>query len=283
MRLAAWGLAGLCLYAGWRAPLPEDFSTQVLWVAAGVFALLGCTRPGQTEAATPQLARQPLIAALARDMRALLNGITGYAEYIAHQATDPMIRFTGTIIFESSLHMLRSMAAAVDLIRMDTEDTQQTWSEFSLADDIDALHQAFESGLRDKQVLLITRIDDALPPVLHGPAHPVRKILADLTDNAIRFCGPHGRIHIDAMPLPDGQHVQVRIQDDGPALSRAALDAVFHPDAQVSALEANPLGDAGIHLAVARLLAQAIGGEFHHLDQEAGNAFVLTFPHTLRS
>ena len=77
----------------------------------------------------------------ARESHSALNGITGYAEFVAHNATDPMIQFTGTIMYEHSLKLLRTTDVMLDWLRNDPDNAAGPASDFSLRDCFDSLRR----------------------------------------------------------------------------------------------------------------------------------------------
>ena len=128
------------------------------------------------------------LAAMESEIRSSLNGITGYAEYVAHHATDPMIQFTGTIIYENSIRLLKTSDVMLDMIHSRPGQSRSPVSAFSLQHFFTALRRDYESALQQKALLLECEIDLNLPDPLHGKAQLVRKVIANLTENAIRFC-----------------------------------------------------------------------------------------------
>ena len=263
--------------------------TSVSWtliiICVGILVLLQSRRCHlqeiaslKAQAQTAHVYQLQSLTALEREIRGSLNGITGYAEYIAHQATDPMIQFTGTIIHENSLRLMRSTDVMLDL--MHAQGSNASCISFSIHALFSALRQEYESALNEKALLLECQIDDALAAPLRGKAHLVRKVIANLTENAIRFCETHGRIRIHAELAQDQHHVHVRVEDDGALITNDNLTALLeHADAPLLASTDHPLGDAGLSLAVAHRLALSMGGRLHHTPtMDKGNMFHFFFP-----
>jgi len=234
----------------------------------------------RAQAQSTQVYQSQSLTALEREIRSSLNGITGYAEYIAHHAVDPMIQFTGTIIHENSLRLLRTTDVMLDLIHSHDGEASSASGSFSLAPFFQALRLEYESALQQKSLLLECQIDEAIPDPLHGKGHLIRKVIGNLTENAIRFCEPRGRIRIHAEMAQDLHHVHVRVEDDGPLVADTNLSALLeHDDAPLLASVEHPLGDAGVSLAVAHRLALSIGGRVHHTPTlDKGNMFHFFFP-----
>lgn len=220
------------------------------------------------------------LAAVESEVRGALNGITGYAEYISHHATDPMIQFTGTIIHENSLRLLKTADVMLDLIHSRPGEAMSPTVDFSLQSFFQALHLEHAGSLQDKSLTLDYQIDAELPATLHGKGPLVRKVIANLTENAIRFSDPRGQIRLRAGLAQDEKHVHIRIEDDGALVPHASLAAMLEQNDAPLLFSANhPMGDAAVSLAVAHRLALSIGGRVRHTPKMGkGNMFHFFFP-----
>ena len=220
------------------------------------------------------------LGAIESEMRNSLNGITGYAEYIAHQASDPLIQFTGTIIYENSLKLLKTADVMLDLIHVHPEEATAVSTPFSLHAYFGTLRRDYAFSLQEKSLLLECQIDPNVPAILNCKGQLVRKVIANLVENAIRFCGPNGHIRLHAEVAQDQTYVHVRVEDDGVLLSRASVSSLLEQTGVSWITTAqHPIGDAGVSLAIANRLALSIGGGLHHTPTlDKGNMFHFFFP-----
>lgn len=219
------------------------------------------------------------VTTLARESHSALNGITGYAEFVAHNATDPMIQFTGTIMYEHSLKLLRTTDVMLDWLRNDPDNAAGPASDFSLRDCFDSLRRELAFSLQAKSVLLETQVSADIPERVHSQAPYVQKVLANLTENAIHFCSEGGRVRLHAEWAPDQHFVHIRVEDNGPVLAGPILHTLLAQEGLRSPFVDSPLGDAGASLIVAHQLARAMGGRLSHTPTlDKGNMFHFFFP-----
>jgi signal transduction histidine kinase len=219
------------------------------------------------------------VSTLARESHSALNGITGYAEFVAHNATDPMIQFTGTIVYESSLKLLRTTDVMLDWLRNDADNAAGPASDFSLRACFDSLRRELTFSLQAKSVLLETHVAADIPEHIHSQAPYVQKVVANLTENAIHFCNDGGRVRLHAEWGQDQHVVHIRIEDNGPVLAGPLLHTLLAQDGLRNAFVDSPLGDAGASLVVAHQLARAMGGRLSHTPTlDKGNMFHFFFP-----
>jgi signal transduction histidine kinase/CheY-like chemotaxis protein len=110
----------------------------------------------------------------------------------------------------------------------------------------------------------LARLDDGGRIHVRCPADAVawtdpvslRRILANLVDNAIKFA-PHGRVLLACRRRPGGWRVEVR--DGGIGIAPEAQDRVFGDFEQVGNTERNLQRGHGLGLAIVRRLAQKLG------------------------
>ena len=102
----------------------------------------------------------------------------------------------------------------------------------------------------------------------------VRRILANLLDNALKFAG-HARVTLTVA----GDTVLAIVEDDGPGVPEAMREAVFEPFRRLEPSRNRDTGGVGLGLAIARNLARGHGGDITlETASPAGARFVLSLP-----
>lgn len=122
--------------------------------------------------------------------------------------------------------------------------------------------------------LAIRGAESALPVV--ADARKLRQILINLVSNALKFTDEGGvTITLESA----GDHVRWRVADTGIGIEAANIEAIFTPFWQVEQSRTRKNEGSGLGLAVARGLAELMGGT---LDVEseigAGSTFTLELP-----
>lgn len=98
---------------------------------------------------------------------------------------------------------------------------------------------------------------------LQAPPHALRRVLDNLVGNALRYGG--GRVRVALRPGPE-----VQIDDDGPGIPPALLDAVFEPFVRVDASRHRASGGVGLGLYIARQLSEAMGAQLRLSNRPEG-------------
>ncbi len=182
--------------------------------------------------------RTRLLAAMSHDLRTPLTRLRLWAELVEEPET--RTRLLGAVddmqaLTEDTLAFAREDATARDAGLLDL-----TALVTALAEDLHAAGQPVD-------------VVDAptLPPVVGRPV-ALRRALANLVDNAVRY-GGGARLSLRADP----PGVVILVEDNGPGLPTEALERAFDPFERLG----RDRDGSGLGLAVARSVARAHGGE----------------------
>ncbi len=132
------------------------------------------------------------------------------------------------------------------------------------------------AGLRE---LTFTRDGEALEARFDG--RYVRQILDALIDNAVKFTPPGSRIELRTHPwtLEGVEWARVDVADNGPGVPPERLPDLFEPFRQLDGSATRAVGGMGMGLALARRLAERLGGRLEAASQPGeGTTFSLLLP-----
>lgn len=119
----------------------------------------------------------------------------------------------------------------------------------------------------------VRRAGSASAPV-EGDADALRRIVANLLDNAVRHAS--SEVSIDVR-IDDAQ-AELVVADDGPGIPAADRVRVFDRFTRLDAARGRNAGGAGLGLAIVRELVQAHGGSVHLEDNVPGLKTVVRLP-----
>jgi CheY-like chemotaxis protein len=122
-------------------------------------------------------------------------------------------------------------------------------------------------------------IDLPLEPV-HLDADPTRlaQVFSNLLHNAAKYTEPGGRIVLDARR--DGEHVTVRVRDNGIGIAPENLERVFEMFTQVGRSLEQSRGGLGVGLSLAQWLVRLHGGSLRASSDGlgCGSEFAVNLP-----
>lgn len=197
-------------------------------------------------------------------VRELLDALAAYA----HDLRTPLTRMTLRCVMledrELRDAMERDLAEMGDLIEasLACARLQCNVAERPRRIDADGLLDILIGNYRDagQTVELDGRIGH---PLVTYP-HALRRVLANLIDNALRY-GRDVRLCIQV----DGTRVTLAVVDSGPGIAPAEMEAVFNPWYRAPQTSSRATG-SGLGLAIARRLTQAMQGELHLENRSSG-------------
>ncbi|MDF0729631.1 HAMP domain-containing sensor histidine kinase [Pseudomonas entomophila] len=102
--------------------------------------------------------------------------------------------------------------------------------------------------------------------VLHTRPHALRRVLANLVDNALKF-GGSARLEVEHVT---GGQTRIRVLDEGPGIPEAELGDVLKPFYRVEGSRNRSTGGTGLGLAIAQQLTQAMGGRLTLSNRASG-------------
>ena len=149
-----------------------------------------------------------------------------------------------------------------------------------LATLVAAATESLQLQLRPKHLVL----DVQLPPNLPAVNVDLEKsawVLLNLLGNAVRYSPEGGRIGLSAVATPDGQAVQVRVQDQGAGIAPEQQERIFERFAQANGHQAPDTAAAGtgLGLSISREFITNQGGTLGvESTPGAGSTFYFTLP-----
>jgi len=204
--------------------------------------------------------RSDFVANVTHELRTPLTSIRGFIDTLRNGAINkPEVadRFLEIIDIEADrLHKLISDI----LILSEIEDLPQdrdfeTFNLYELIDDITVL---LDESASENKVSIIADTDG--PPLLvQANRFRIKQILINLTDNAIKYNYPGGKVFISAQRLPNSQ-VRLTVRDTGPGILREHQERVFERFYRVDTSRSRELGGTGLGLSIVKHIAQLYGG-----------------------
>ena len=228
--------------------------------------------------------KSEFIATLSHELRTPLNGIIGMLQMVAmSELTDEDHECLATAqacaqrLFEMIDDLLFYASKRSGTGHLD-------YSPFNLEDSLRSLELRFGEAARSKGLQLGSTIDAGVPLSLQGEPTHLDRALRALTDNAVKFTRA-GEIRLGVRRLREREAVpgvawlEFRVEDTGPGLAMDNLHELFNPFSQGDGSSMRQHGGTGLGLALARSIAETLGGELDAHNREGGGAcFCLRLP-----
>jgi two-component system, OmpR family, sensor kinase len=235
---------------------PTRTDTELGATAAAFDEMLDELEGAESRAQRAEERSRSFLADAAHELRTPITGLQAAAEILLQQGSDlepaQRERLQVLLIMEAQ----RAGKLVADLLATSRLDTgvDLELAPVSLAGLVAA--ELDRARLLHPGVALGQHGDDA---VIMADGGKVAEIVRNLLDNALRACGPHGRVAIVLSPLP--AQVALEVVDSGAGVRRADRERIFERLVRLDHARSSDAGGSGLGLAIARGYARAHGGE----------------------
>ena len=212
--------------------------------------------------------KDEFIASVAHELRTPLAAVVGFSE-VLHDGWDEM---TDEEAYELLAHVRRESVEVAniveDLLVAARADLGRIRVDSIPVDLVRETTDALESW-RQGELSHVDVVGSA--PAVSGDPARVRQIVRNLLTNAVKYGGSD--IHVDVGV--DGGRGYVEVSDDGPGVSVERIDEIFEPYVRAHTREGTT-ASLGLGLAIARRLAQAMGGDLAYERSDGRTRFRLS-------
>ncbi|MCF4994784.1 HAMP domain-containing protein [Pseudomonas syringae] len=195
--------------------------------------------------------RMQLLAAISHDLQTPITRMKLRAEFMDDSAEKDKLWND----LSEMEHLVREGVAYARSIHGATEDSRRTDMDSFL----DSLVFDYQDMGKDVQ------LGGKSAAVVDTRPHALRRVLVNLTDNALKFAGA-AELCVEAK---NGQ-LSVKVMDRGPGIAEEDLAHVMEPFYRVENSRNRSTGGTGLGLAIAQQLAMAIGGSLALSNREGG-------------
>ncbi len=205
-------------------------------------------------------AKSQFLTMMNHELRTPLQSILGYAEFLLSgpegSLTEEQREDIG-YIFRGGHRMLALIGQLLDLSRIEAGLLTVLAEPLDLGAALTYVRQTIAPQANAKGLAFHLDVPPSLPEVL-GDAARVQQILLTLAGNAVKFT-EEGSVHIAALTTLEG--VAVAVWDTGIGIAEEALPGIFEAFSQVDNSMTRRHDGAGLGLAIARKLAEMMGGQ----------------------
>lgn len=239
---------------------PADFQVIASPVYATSSDRVILTLHDVTEAKKLQQMRSDFVANVTHELKTPLTSIRGFVETLrsgAIKKPEVADRFLEFIDVEAErLHQLiKDILILSEIENKETDPDDQTFDLRALIDDVAVMLDDFASA---SQVTILVPEDES-PFMVQANPNRIRQILINLTDNAIKYNHPGGRVSIDVNRDPDG-FVVLTVSDTGIGIGKEHLDRLFERFYRIDAGRSSDQGGTGLGLSIVKHIAKLYGG-----------------------
>ncbi len=216
----------------------------------------------RNEAEAANRAKSEFLANMSHEIRTPLNGVLGVASALARTGLNDDQRQMVQII-EHSGHVLQALLSDVlDLARIESGKLELRLEPFDLAGAVREIGDLFESGAREKGLVLAVEVDPALEGAFLADPVRVRQVASNLLSNAVKFTA-QGKVSLTATAVAQADDmavVRISVSDTGIGFDEETRRRLFERFEQADGSITRQFGGTGLGLSICRSLAGMMGG-----------------------
>jgi two-component system sensor histidine kinase BarA len=238
------------------------------------------------------------LATVSHELRTPLTSIIGYSEMLAEglagEMTAEQREFVQTIR-EKGEQLLQLIKGLLDLSKLESGTMSLRKSQTDILTVLRDVSQTMTPTARKKEVDIVVDVENGLP-LIWADAERLRQVFLNLTENAIKFTPPNGKVTLSARitaidaARPDDAGgvvilsarrtaVEFRVADTGIGIPEGERGRVFDAFYQVDSSSTREAGGTGLGLSIVRRLIDGHDGSVRITDNTPkGTVFVVTIP-----
>ncbi len=235
----------------------------------------------EARAQSANQAKSEFLAAISHELRTPLTSIRGFAELMERRLPEPRFREQAGLIRKSAEHLNALLNEILDLAKVEAGAMPVRNAPVALVPLIEGVAGLFAVTANEKGLSLKVELAEGLPATLVCDELRLKQILNNLMSNALKFTA-EGSVTLSAEAVrPDAASTRVRLHvvDTGPGIAPELHGRIFERFRQADARIAHQHGGTGLGLALARALAELMGGTLT-VDSSPGQGarFTLDLP-----
>jgi CheY-like chemotaxis protein len=217
--------------------------------------------PGQTDELN--LLKNQFLVSLNHEIRTPLTGIIGMTDLLLETPLDEEQRSYVDMGRMCAKSLLATLDSTLELSTITAGTLQLEQIEFALPETLKAAVGSYQGAAEAKGLRMTCWLDPELPAVAVGDSLRLQRLLIHLLDNALKFTHQGGiEVQASGRHKDNGTfHLHCQVRDTGVGIAEDKLDSIFESFTQLDAGFARSYSGLGLGLAIARKLAQMMGGD----------------------
>lgn len=243
---------------------------DVLHSVCGILVLYDVTEFKKLESM-----RRDFVANVSHELKTPLTSIKGFIETLLSGAIENHERAKSflNMMEEDSERLSRLIGDLLELSKIESKEIVLKPEVIELGKEVDQVLAGFKTVLRAKQISIENKVNSTVL----ADRDRLKQILINLTENAIKFNKPEGRIVYHSKT--HGDQIQVEVTDTGLGIPKNMIPRVFERFFRLDHARSRQQGGTGLGLAIVKHLVEAHGGKIWcESEFGKGSTFLFTLP-----
>ena len=226
--------------------------------------------------------KMDIMAKLSHELRTPLNSIIGLNRIISENLSDSgKIEDCSKKIAVASDYLLAIVNNLLDMEQFTSGKVFLNEADFSLSQLLNFLTVVFEESAKEDGITFSFSSVN-LPEFVYGDKERLRRVLANLLSNAIRYNKKDGHVDfiVENLGLNNGAYkIRFTVSDDGIGMSEEKIKTIFTPFVNLETPDSDVIYGVGMGLPVANNIVKEMAGKINVSSAEGtGSTFWFEIP-----
>ena len=224
--------------------------------------------------------KSEFLAIMSHELRTPLTSILAFTEVWRENAEEGDVREVMAIreIHDNGQILLQMINNILEAARIEAGKLELCKEPLDILDLIGLTEVTVRPLAEKKGVSLETSVDKSIP-IINADFEKVRRIVENLTSNAVKYTDAGGLVHLTARAVDAGGFVEISVRDSGVGIREEHIPYIFDKFVQVDDAPGRRYNGSGLGLAVVKELVAAHGGSIWVESKLGeGSAFTVRLP-----
>jgi signal transduction histidine kinase len=216
---------------------------------------------------------------MSHEIRTPLNGIIAMSDVLRTSELGADDLEMAEIIHTSGHALVSVINHILDFTKIESGKMELDYELFNLHSCLKETVDLFRALAKERNLVLETSIDPAIPALLVGDPNRLRQVLNNLIGNAVKFTESGSiTVHVRLRQAVDKVlELEFIIEDTGIGIPADKMKYLFQPFTQIGTTINRRSGGTGLGLSICKMLVELMGGTIYAKpDAERGAAFIFT-------